>query len=170
MDGIANHVAGSYRLGLPESDWIDLVLIPKRAQRPELKLAIKRAFGRQQTKDEPKLVGIYDGARFELHVVDLNHLGSMMIHSTGSQPFNGLIQARARKLGWRFNPYGLSELHSGEPVLQSSEEAAFFRVLRMPYIEAEDRLPGSVLSLPSLSAGDLMARVQLLELGWKVLD
>lgn len=165
---IPHQIAGSFRRCLPDCTEIDLVLIPKDAQRLQVKDAIKRAFGRLKAKDEPRLSGIYEGALFDLHVVDLDRLGSMMLHATGSWQFNKLMRSRAMAKGWKLNKFGLFEPHSGESVLQSSDEAAFFAVLEMPYIETEDRSQGHEFGLKSLTDPDRMCKYRLVEDGWKI--
>ena len=165
---IPHLISGSYRRELPDCTEIDLVLIPKDAQRIRVKDAIKRAFGRLKAKDEPRLSGIYDGVCFELHVVGLENLGPMMLHATGSWQFNQLMRERARAKGWELNEFGLFDSHSGEPLLQSSDEAAYFAVLQMPYIEAHDRSQGCEFEMESLTDPDRMCKYRLVEAGWEV--
>lgn len=165
---IPHLISGSFRRELPDCAEIDLVLIPKDAQRTRVKDAIKKAFGRLKAKDEPRLSGIYDGGWFELHVVGLENLGPMMLHTTGSWQFNQLMLRRARAKGWELNEFGLFDSHSGEPLLQSSDEAAYFAVLQMPYIEAHDRSQGCEFEMESQTDPNRMCRYRLVGGGWEV--
>lgn len=170
LANIPHHIVGSWVRGLPECEGIDLVLIPNESQQPEVKKAIKKAFGRLKAKDEPKMFGIYDGVMFNLHIVALENLGPMMLHAAGSWQFNKLMRARALAKGWKLNKYGLFDPHSGEPVMQASDEAPYFAVLEMPYIEWENRSQGCEFELKSLTDPDRMCKYRLVEEGWEVVE
>lgn len=168
LASIPKQISGSYFRGLTECDGIDLVLIADESQQPEVKNAIKKAFGRRKAKNEPKMFGIYDGVLFDLHIVDLDNLGPMMLHTIGSWQFNKLMRTMAMAQGWILNKHGLLDLRSKRPLLKSSDEVPYFHILKMPYIDAQDRSQGCEFELKSLTDPDRMCKYRLVEDGWEV--
>ena len=166
---LPHHITGAWRRGLSECDEIELVLIIlKDSQLTEVKGAIKRVFGRVGAEDEPRMSAIFSGIQFNLHIVDLDHLGSMMLHTTGSGQFLQLMQARAKAKGWELNQHGLFELDSGKELLPSMDEVYFLHVLGMSHIEAENRSEGCEFELKSLDPPHQLQRYRLVEKGWDV--
>ena len=170
LENIPHHIAGSWIRGLPECGEIDLVLILDSKQMPNAKKAIKMVFGRYKAKDQPRLSGIYNGVQFNLHPCSIDHLGITMLDAAGSRRFIRFLRARAKVMGWKLKKYGLFDLLTGEPVLQSVDEVYYFHVLRVPYIEWANRSQGCEFELKSLTDPTRMCRCRLVEKGWEIVE
>ena len=172
--GLANipyHIAGSLFRGLPECDAIDLVLIfLDSKQMPGAIKAIKKAFGRYDAKDRPRLSGIYNGVQFNLHPCSIDHLGITMLYAVGSWQFIKFLRARAKAKGWKFRKYGLFDALTGKPVLQMMDELYYFMVLGVPFVEWENRSQGCEFEFKSLTDPTRICKCRLVATGWEVVE
>jgi len=169
LSDIPTQIAGSYRREKADSGDVDLVFIPHEKDVERVKITLKSTFGRLKTKDEPQMAGLYDGVQFDFHLTRLTCLGSMMLHATGSWQFNKFMRTRAMSAGYKLNQYGLFDRGTNEPVLQSSDEAPFFRVLKMEFVPPVDRSSGRQFFAESWSTGQ-QVKYELTEDAWKVVE
>jgi DNA polymerase beta len=160
--GLNMIICGSYRRKKTESGDIDILLYhdnikdDKTAKKSNyltefLKLLLSKKFITDHLTaiDNPtKYMGFCKfkdyHRRIDIRLIPNNSVGSAMLYFTGSGEFNKSMRTYALKKGFSINEYGIYKLKpNGEKGLKirTKTEADIFKVLKLDYVEPEDRLP-----------------------------
>ena len=82
--------------------------------------------------------------RVDIRLIPTKSIGSAMLYFTGSGEFNKSMRTYALKQGYTINEYGIYKLKAGGSKgfrIKTGEEGDIFNVLKLEYVEPEDRLP-----------------------------
>ena len=82
--------------------------------------------------------------RIDIRLIPTKSQGSAMLYFTGSGEFNKSMRTYALKQGYTINEYGIYKLKADGSKgfrIKTGEEADIFNVLKLEYVEPEDRLP-----------------------------
>lgn len=134
--GVAAHVAGSMRRGLPEVNDIDFVVVTETGDLPE---DMEKCLpdGKFTSKGKKKVTFITaDDVQIDFNACKEEFLGSFMLHCTGSVATNVIMRKNAMKIGASLSQYGL-KLKDGTVVAESEE--AIYKTLGMEYALPENR-------------------------------
>lgn len=133
-------IAGSYRRLKAICSDVDIILIiDSHDQIQPIFDGMMKIFGKQETNDKPKTIGIHGQIQFDVHMIPRIKLGAMLFHTTGSWEFNRRMRIRAMKFGWKLNQYGIYDREHGNTILESEHECDFFNKLNLDYVEPKER-------------------------------
>jgi DNA polymerase beta len=82
--------------------------------------------------------------RIDIRLVPTKSIGSAMLYFTGSGEFNKSMRTYALKKGYTINEYGIYKLKADGTKgvrIKTESEDDIFKVIKLDYVEPEDRLP-----------------------------
>ena len=82
--------------------------------------------------------------RIDIRLIPKKSLGSAMLYFTGSGEFNKSMRTYALKKGYTINEYGIYKLKADGTKgfrIKTQSESDIFKVLKLDYVEPQDRLP-----------------------------
>ena len=85
--------------------------------------------------------------RIDIRLIPRNMLSSAMLYFTGSGDFNKSMRTFALKKGFTINEYGIYKLKKDGTKglkIRTKDEKDIFKVLKVDYVEPEDRVPDYV--------------------------
>lgn len=155
-------ICGSYRRKKEKSGDIDILILHKKLITEEdigkqnikyLKLIVetlkkKNILVDSLTEDGDtkymgicKLVSRSKGRRIDIRFIPYISKASALLYFTGSGNFNKIMRLNAKKKGYLINEYGLYKINKPENILiETLTEEDIFKVLKMEYLEPEDRI------------------------------
>ena len=81
---------------------------------------------------------VYEGAQINVMIAKPQYLGATLLYATGSGTFGFRLRARAKKLGYKLNRYGLWKRDSNE-LVASETELDIFEALNKAFVEPHKR-------------------------------
>ena len=147
-------ICGSYRRGLPQSSDIDVLVCDLNLL---FKEQMKTSNILNRVINKLKQIGLitdditsstvltkYMGFckykskvyRIDIRLVPYESLYPALIYFTGSYQLNTIMRINAKKLGYKLNEYGL---YKNNELIYISEEKELFEILKMEYLEPEQR-------------------------------
>jgi DNA polymerase (family X) len=130
-------VVGSIRRGVEYPNDIDIVLIPNFKETIRINMD---TLGVKQNSGDKKEAWLVGGVKVELYYATEDTWGAFVLMYTGSKMFNISMRAKAKKIGYTLNQYGLFEpTDSGTTIIAQRTEEDIFKALNMEYTKPENR-------------------------------
>lgn len=76
--------------------------------------------------------------RIDIRLIPMISYFPALLYFTGSNNFNQEMRAKAKRLGWKLNEYGLYDIETNEMTTVMSEQD-IFSILQMNYVDPEER-------------------------------
>lgn len=156
-------VAGSVRRRRPEVGDIEFVVLPKNLSE-FLKFVGSHNFsGGDRIQKGTLHLGHGRDLPVELYIAhDPKELGALLFMYTGDWQHNIAMRSIAKRRGWKLDQYGIWDVKTGKPLLQSPDEREFYDFLGVDYHIPEDR---SFKDRPKKRKKATMGAEMLIELG-----
>ncbi len=84
-------------------------------------------------------VVLHRGLQADLRVLEDQSFGAALQYFTGSKEHNVVLRARAKRMGYKINEYGLFSVDDGAQALAGADEENLYRLLDLSYIPPEIR-------------------------------
>jgi DNA polymerase/3'-5' exonuclease PolX len=143
-------IVGSYRRKKPISNDIDILV--RVDDRNTLNRFVEMLPGKKYicSRGPDKIAIIYSpkrkSATYKQAAYKIDVFGAspdefipMLLYSTGSKEFNIEMRRRAKSLGYLLNQRGIFERATGKKISGLKTELAYFKFLKMPFLEPEAR-------------------------------
>jgi DNA polymerase (family 10) len=145
-------IAGSLRRGKSILKDIDILLstITHRKNNRGKELFLSLADNRELLAFGPTKVSIHRGGiQIDFRIVDHDSFPCALQHFTGSKEHNTILRARARRMGFKLNEYGL---YRGQQTIPTPSEESIYKALGLGYIPPQIREGGEEIERGSLSS------------------
>lgn len=133
---------GSYRRKADTSNDLDIaVLLEDGDGFHELALQIAANLGATIQRGGNSLVVMHTpaGHQIDLYRTEPWHEGAMVLFLTGSAQFNIKMRAKAKRMGYRLNQYGLWSADDSRAVCSAVTEDSIFAALNLTFVQPENR-------------------------------
>ncbi len=134
-------IAGSLRRGKTIFKDIDILLVPKQNAEGN---GIRKNITSLADSGDMGIIGAGEtkvsirrhGLQVDFRIVEEKSFPSALQHFTGSREHNTILRARAKRMGFKMNEYGLFR---GEEALNIEDEEDVYRKIGLPWIPPEIR-------------------------------
>lgn len=134
-------IAGSLRRGKTIFKDIDILLVPKQNAEGN---GIRKIITSLADSGDMGIIGAGEtkvsirrhGLQVDFRIVEEKSFPSALQHFTGSREHNTILRARAKRMGFKMNEYGLFR---GEEALNIEDEEDVYRKIGLPWIPPEIR-------------------------------
>ncbi len=151
-------IAGSLRRGKSVLKDVDILLSthPHRKNGTVKELFLSLADGGEPLAYGPTKISIHRGGiQIDFRIVEQSSFPCALQHFTGSKEHNTILRARARRMGFKLNEYGL---YRGQKPTATPSEESIYRELGLSYIPPQIREGGE--EIESASRGRLPTLIE----------
>ncbi len=139
-------IAGSYRRKKATVGDLDVLVVTKKPEAVSDAIAalpfVRGVVAHGDKKlsfdlEFSRLKGNAEAIRVDVRFVSRDQWGSALLYFTGDKEHNIMMRKKAIARGWKLNEYGV---FLGEKNLASREEEDIYDVLKMPFVDPEERV------------------------------
>lgn len=143
--GLVSKVCGSVRRHKPSVGDIDFIIRPQEGMenlpRGTVLQRVRQVFDSVICGGDKTIIGYYKGRKANTFTIPELSWGAGMLFATGSAEFNYTIRLLAKRLGYKLNRYGITNLKkdAGKITTLGFSEKELFKYLGADYVEPRDR-------------------------------